>query len=200
MREGVFVAVVGPSGAGKDSLLSGAAKALAVRTDISFVRRVVTRVPDRRSEDHDTLSVEAFQAAKARGAFCLSWSAHGLCYGVPMSALESVRQGCVVVANISRSALADTVRVFGSAMLIEVSAARDVLAERLKARERETPADVERRLQRAAVFDIPAGLRRHVVIDNSTTLENGISEMIAAIAGAASPDAGAPRGVSAGIR
>lgn len=184
MPEGVFVAVVGPSGAGKDSLLNGAASTLAARTDIRFVRRVVTRVPDRESEDHDTLSVEAFNAAKARGAFCLSWSAHGLHYAVPMSALEATRQGCVVVANLSRSALTEMVRVFGSAMLIEVTAAREVLAERLRARQREAPADVEKRLQRAATFDIPAGLRRHVVIDNSTTLESGVRDMIEAIVNA----------------
>lgn len=184
MPDGVFVAVVGPSGAGKDSLINGAARALAARTDIRFVRRVITRVPDPGSEDHDTLSVETFEAEKARGAFCLDWTAHGLNYAVPMSALDAARQGCVVVANLSRSALTDMVRVFDHSMLIEVTAAPEVLAERLKARQRETPADIERRLQRAATFTVPASLRRHVVVDNSTTLESGVRAMVEAITNA----------------
>lgn len=181
MPEGVFVAVVGPSGAGKDTLLNGAARALAAQTDIRFVRRVITRAPDRASEDHDTLSVEAFNAEKARGAFCLSWAAHGLHYGVPISALHATRQGCVVVANLSRSALTDMTDIFERAMLIEVTAARDVLAQRLMARKREAPTEVEERLRRSSAFAVPAGLRGHIVIDNSTTLESGVRDMAEAI-------------------
>src|SRR5215207_2300078 len=109
LPEGVFVAIVGPSGAGKDTLLKAAAEALSHRPDIVFVRRVITRTSDGVSEDHDTLTPHAFEAARTAGLFCLSWRAHGLFYGLPHSALDAVRRGDAVVANVSRTVLVDAV-------------------------------------------------------------------------------------------
>ena len=84
-RQGAFVAVVGPSGAGKDTLIGYAKARLAEkgRGRFHFVRRVITRAADGSTEDHDTLSPMAFERAEADGAFALSWEAHGLCYGLP---------------------------------------------------------------------------------------------------------------------
>ena len=78
LRNGVFVAVVGPSGAGKDTLIAYARDRLAERRRVEFVRRVITRPSDRSSEDHDTLADAAFDEAESAGSFALSWSAHGL--------------------------------------------------------------------------------------------------------------------------
>jgi ribose 1,5-bisphosphokinase len=181
LPEGIFVAVVGPSGAGKDTLLNGAAKALAGRTDIIFVRRIITRSPDGATEDHDTMSDEAFQAASQAGDFSLSWHANGLSYALPRSTITAQRSGATIVANLSRSVLNDAVRVYGSVVLIEVTATQEVLAQRLLARGRETAEDVEKRLQRDPGFDVPSCIRKHVVIDNSGVLEQGIGKMTDAI-------------------
>jgi len=43
IRNGAFVAVVGPSGAGKDTLIAHARDALAGEPQVEFVRRVITR-------------------------------------------------------------------------------------------------------------------------------------------------------------
>jgi len=184
LREGTFVAVVGPSGAGKDTLLNGAAEALAGRGDIIFVRRIITRSPDGATEDHDTLSPEAFQHAQAEGEFSLSWAANGLCYALPQSAWEAKRGGKVVVANVSRAVLSDAVAVFGAIVLIEVTASRDVLFQRLCSRGREAPAEIEKRLARKPGFDVPPGVSRHLVVDNSGAIETGIAKMAEAIASA----------------
>ena len=186
MPEGVFVAVVGPSGAGKDTLLNGAAEALADREDIVFVRRVITRSPDGATEDHDTLSVEAFEAGHQAGEFCLSWHANGLSYALPQSALTAQRSGSTVVANLSRAVLGETCRDFRPILLIEVSAAHHVLAARLLARGRETAEDVEQRLKRSQDFDVPACIAQHMIIDNSGSLDDGIRLMSEAIRSAAS--------------
>src|SRR5690606_17796598 len=83
---GTFVAVVGPSGAGKDSVINFARDKLG--DEVVVVRRVVTRTADGGSEDHDSLSAEAFAAAERGGQFALSWEAHGLNYGLPITLEE----------------------------------------------------------------------------------------------------------------
>jgi ribose 1,5-bisphosphokinase len=60
IRNGAFVAVVGPSGAGKDTLIAHARSALAGEPQIDFVRRVITRPSDGQTEDHDTLADAEF--------------------------------------------------------------------------------------------------------------------------------------------
>jgi len=101
---GVFVAVVGPSGAGKDTLISGARERLAADGRFVFPRRVVTRETSR-FEDHDTVSPERFMELEAKGAFALSWGAHGLRYGVPAAVHGELGYGRAVICNLSRGAL-----------------------------------------------------------------------------------------------
>ena len=62
---GLFVAIVGPSGAGKDSVIRGLSERLTAGDDVLVARRVVTR-PSDAYEDHDTL--EESEAAFADGA------------------------------------------------------------------------------------------------------------------------------------
>lgn len=180
MPEGIFVAVVGPSGAGKDTILRHAAQAMAGRDDVHFVRRVITRLSDGITEDHDTLTEADFENAEASGAFCLTWSAHGLRYGVPASALHSARQGKTVVANISRTALGDALSAFGRLAIIEISADRQVLADRIAARGREPLADVVARLERSVALTVPPRTT-HIRIDNSGPIETALEAFLSAL-------------------
>lgn len=85
---GAFIAVVGASGAGKDALLSYARKRAGARA--RFPRRAITRPPGP-GEDRDPVTEAQFAAARERGAFALCWRAHGLWYGIPVSADAGVR-------------------------------------------------------------------------------------------------------------
>lgn len=169
MGEGVFVAVVGPSGAGKDSLIAYARARLADEAEIQFVRRVVTRPSDAAAEDHDTLSEGDFAAAEARGAFALSWQAHGLSYGLPASVDHGVEAGHVVVANLSRAAIPALTRRYASVIVVEVVAAPEILAGRIAGRARESAGEAAARLVRRATID--AGGATVVTLDNSGALE-----------------------------
>ena len=73
LEGGVFIAVVGPSGAGKDTLINYARERLAGETAVLFVRRTVTRPNEGAGEDHETLTSEEFDRRKRRGVFSLSW-------------------------------------------------------------------------------------------------------------------------------
>ena len=76
----MIFAVVGPSGAGKDTLIRGA---LAARPDLRLVRRVITRPTDAGGEAFEGVTEQAFQQRSAMGDFAREWQAHGLRYGIP---------------------------------------------------------------------------------------------------------------------
>ena len=169
MGDGVFVAVVGPSGAGKDSLISYARRRLGGEGAIEFVRRVVTRQSDGATEDHDSLAEEEFSAAEARGEFALSWRAHGLSYGLPARVDRGIESGHVMVANLSRAAIPALNRRYANVVIVEVMADPEILASRIAGRARESAGDVASRLARQARID--AGDATVVRLDNGGALE-----------------------------
>jgi ribose 1,5-bisphosphokinase len=176
---GVFAAVVGPSGAGKDTLIDYARKELRAREDVLFVRRIITREADSGSEDHGTLDRDAFAASVADGHFAVHWEAHGLQYGIPVDALKHVNEGGMAVANCSRRALNLVMEVFPAVKILFVTAQPSVLADRLAARGREKRSDIVKRLSRS----VPAfaGSDNAVVIDNSGLLSEAQDRFIAAL-------------------
>ena len=138
--------VVGPSGAGKDTLMALAAERLSTEPRIVFGRRIVTREADS-SEDHDSLILAAFDAALARGEFALAWKAHGLSYGVPRAALRSLEAGDTVVFNVSRAVVEAARAQFSNVRVVLVTAPPNVLESRLKGRGRD--GDIAKRLARS---------------------------------------------------
>lgn len=166
---GSFVALVGPSGAGKDTLMSGAAVHPALDPRVRFARRTVTRAALVASEDHDSLDAAAFARAESEGAFSLVWAAHGLRYGLPGSIHAELARGAVVVANLSRRSLDDAARRFGALHVVEVTARPDILLARLSSRGREAEATILDRLRRSVPVDPPAGADL-LRIDNSGDL------------------------------
>ncbi|MCR0983945.1 phosphonate metabolism protein/1,5-bisphosphokinase (PRPP-forming) PhnN [Roseomonas populi] len=175
---GVLVGVVGPSGAGKDTLMEAARAALAGDPRVTFLRRAVTRPAEAGGEDHLPLSREAFLAGREAGHFALWWEAHGLLYGIPAGPLEAaLAKGCAAVANLSRRALADADARF-PLRVVEITASPDVLATRLAARGRESAEDIARRLAREA--PLPAGLAVDRVV-NDTSVEAGAGQLLRAL-------------------
>ncbi|TIU50532.1 MAG: phosphonate metabolism protein/1,5-bisphosphokinase (PRPP-forming) PhnN [Mesorhizobium sp.] len=150
IRHGVFVAVVGPSGAGKDTVIGYAKALFADEKQLEFVRRVITRPSDAASEDHDTLADAAFAEAEADGAFAISWEAHGLRYGLPADVDWSVSNGHVAVANVSRAVIPTLRERYANLAIVEITASPQVLAERLAMRGRESRGEVLARLARSA--------------------------------------------------
>lgn len=142
--------VVGPSGAGKDTLMDAARAALAGDMRFGFARRLITRPAMVGAEDHDSCSEAEFLAAQARAELALSWQAHGLRYGIPAAALDGIAQGRVVIANISRGVIPAAERLARRVVVAEVTAPVAVLAQRLAARGRESEADIASRLAREA--------------------------------------------------
>jgi ribose 1,5-bisphosphokinase len=176
---GAFVAVVGPSGAGKDTLLAVARAHLAGDPSILFVRRVVTRRADASAEDHDSLSEAEFDVAEQEGRFAIAWRAHGLAYGLPAAIDRHVANGGTAVANVSRTALAILRSRYARVVVVNVTAPPEVLAARIAARGREAAGDAASRLSRTASVEADAS------IDNSGPVAVGAAALAAAILKAA---------------
>src|SRR5664279_1853677 len=103
LMSGRLVLVVGPSGAGKDTLIAAAKAALADDRRFVFPRRVVTREAIAALEEHDSVSAAEFALREAQGAYALSWAAHGLRYGLPARLVDDLAAGRVIVVNASRT-------------------------------------------------------------------------------------------------
>jgi ribose 1,5-bisphosphokinase len=169
----MIFAIVGPSGAGKDTLIEGA---LRLRPDLRLIRRVITRPTGAGGEDFLGVTEADFATRLSRGDFALHWQAHGLSYGIPKAQLAAPGD---VIFNGSRAALPQAVQVFPNLRVILVTAPDPILAARLAARGRETEADIRQRLTRAA-FTLPAGITAQTVI-NDGALETGIDRLLAAL-------------------
>ena len=137
---GQLVLVVGPSGAGKDTLIAAARVKHAGNERFVFPRRIVTRAANA-FEDHDTISPEGFRAAVDAHGYALSWEAHGLGYGLPLTIDDDIGAGRVVVANVSRGSIDDAARRYRFVHIVYVFATPEVLAARIAARGREPASE-----------------------------------------------------------
>lgn len=179
MTPAPLILVVGPSGAGKDSLMEGARQRLSGEPGFHFARRIITRPASPETEDYHSVTPEEFANIEAAGGFLLAWSAHGLAYGIPAEVNSHRRHGTAVVVNTSRTVVDEARATLAPVGVIVVTAPADLLAFRLALRGRESADDIRRRLDRAPA-PLPAGPRVCEVI-NDSTLDVGIDRFVAAL-------------------
>jgi ribose 1,5-bisphosphokinase len=176
---GRLILVIGPSGAGKDTLIGLARAACADDRNILFPRRVVTREASA-FEDNEQISVDAFRQARTRGDFAVHWEAHGHCYALPRAIDDDIRAGRTVVANVSRRVVDAIRRAYAEVTVVSITAPSEILAERLAARARSSDGEIEHRLSRA-VDDVATG--PDVTIANIGSVEDHARELVRVIKG-----------------
>jgi len=176
---GLLVLVVGPSGAGKDTLIDCAKAILEDDAAVVFARREITRAQDAGGEDHVEVSPEAFDARQASGGYLLSWKAHGLGYGVPATLAGEIAAGRRVVVNVSRGVVEDARARFARVRVVSITADAAILAQRLAARGRESAAQIEARLARADAVEVSGD--DVVEVRNEGEVVAGVAQLLEAI-------------------
>ncbi|MFC7397905.1 phosphonate metabolism protein/1,5-bisphosphokinase (PRPP-forming) PhnN [Chelatococcus sp. GCM10030263] len=172
---GQLVLVVGPSGAGKDTLIDHARRRLGADQQFHFIRRTVTR-PPAVGEDYETIDIAEFERRVKGGSFALHWQAHDIFYGLPTVIRDWMARGGIVVANGSRAAVPQARSRFPDLHVVTIVVPPTIIAARLRARGRETEAMIADRLARqpsVEAVEIPT-----YEIDNSGSPEAGGEALI----------------------
>lgn len=173
-----LVYVMGPSGAGKDSVLAGVRAALGPGERIAVAHRYITRPNVAGDEGHVSVSSAEFSGRASAGLFAYKWSAHGCEYGIGIEVEAWRRAGFLVVVSGSRahfSTLSEEV------VPVLITADPGTLRRRLAARGRDDSVSIVRRLQREVAIDHPLLL----TIDNTGPLDDSVHKLLAALRNAA---------------
>jgi|SRR5215469_4437601 len=185
-KPGVLILVAGPSGSGKDTLISAARCALKENLGFVFPPRFITRA-DQTGEEHIYVSPEDFEHLRREGRFFLNWTAHGLSYGIPAGIREDLEAGRATVFNISRRMIPAAREKWLYTRVIAVTVEPEALRLRLRARGRESEDEIEARVRRAYdqayAIDGPAhSLNNSGPLDES--IENFLSLLLRLCGGA----------------
>jgi ribose 1,5-bisphosphokinase len=179
-----IVYVMGPSGAGKDSVLRYARERLDGQHPIVFAHRYITRPPTPGDENHIALTASEFAARKARNLFAMHWHAHGFEYGIGIEIEQWREAGCLVVVSGSREHFERQLASAAGIVPVIITSDPETLTARLTARSREDAHTVRERVARAVAA--PQAHPALVTIDNSGPLEHAGDSFLKLLRDAAS--------------
>ena len=147
---GLLLIISGPSGVGKTTITHHVEQALDATFSVSLTTRPKTE-KDIEGEDYQFVTREAFDAAVARNEL-LEWAeVFGNCYGTPRAPVEAaLRQGKLVILEIDVQGAEQVKQNLPQAFAMFVLPPSErVLLERLRKRQREDEAIIQRRFAKA---------------------------------------------------
>ncbi len=176
---GPLVYVMGPSGAGKDSILDRARCLLSIDAPIVFAHRYITRPAEAGGENHVALSRAEFALRRSRGLFAFHWHAHGNDYGIGREIQAWREADLTVVVSGSREHYEKVAGSDPGLQPVLITAPAGTLKARLTARGREGASAAASRLARSEAYAVDDP--RLVTIVNDGVLNDAAQAFVTAI-------------------
>lgn len=172
---------MGPSGAGKDSLLDACRGQDVSGRRLRIAPRHITRRAGSVGEDHIALTPAAFRVQMDNGDFALHWHANGRRYGISIAVDEWLANGDPVLVNGSRAHLDEALAKYGD-RLVPILVCVDLhrQRQRLLDRGRESADEIDARIERSR--RLQARLEhRFATINNDGSLTHATRQLLAII-------------------
>ena len=176
---GPLVYVMGPSGAGKDSVMNRARTLLPSTAPVFFAHRYITRPADSGGENHVALSEAEFLLRREHGLFAFDWEAHGNHYAIGCEIEIWRKAGLTVVVSGSREHFLNAHGLDADTHPVLITAPAERLVERLAERGREDSGAAAKRLGRGAAYTVDDA--RLVTIMNDGALETAAQAFVSLI-------------------
>lgn len=174
---GRLIYVMGPSGAGKDTVLQGVLRLMGDRACLA--PRVVTRQAVPAEQGCLPVTEQEFIDMECAGLLAMSWRANGLAYGILHHVDARLAAGQDVFINGSRAYLPMALTRYADLVPVMLRVRPRLLQERLLRRGRESMTQIQARLLRnltvSAVTDSMS--RQMLWIDNSGSPDEAVQTL-----------------------
>ncbi len=139
---------VGPSGAGKDTLINRLRQTPHFSSEIYFVKRLVDRPAHESTLLDEYLSSSDFAKALDHQELAMHWVANQHQYGIRVSELDHALRYPMSVINGSRAYAFELKSKYPYAEIIHITASESSIKGRLQIRQRENNVEIEKRIKR----------------------------------------------------
>ena len=177
MKQPTLFYLIGPSGAGKDALLSYAREHLAGSVSVLFSHRYITRSSQAGGEDYISLTQAEFDQRQQLGLFALSWRSHQYAYGIGIEIDAWMQAGAHVVVNGSREYLRQAGQRYPQMQVILLEVSEEIIRQRLVERGRETAQEIEARIAHNQQLPPVEHPRLHLLNNDASLAETGAKLM-----------------------
>ena len=180
----LFIVLSGPSGAGKDALLTKMKESGYPLEYITTVTTRVQRAEEKDNVDYHFISTGKFQEMLKNNEL-LEWAnVYGNWYGVPKEPIkQALERGRDTIVKVDTQGAATIKKIMPEAVFIFLMPpSREELATRLKQRHTESPSDlalriktVEEEIKQLPLFD-------YIVVNKQDKIDLAVSDITAIIA------------------
>jgi len=173
---GTLFLIVGNSGSGKDSIISGVIEKYPLNLKkIYNPKRYITRPPSKTEENIHITPIE-FKKLSEQGQFAFEWHIYGLDYGIPTKIDEFLLKEHPVIVNVSRTIIKEARKSYKNLKVIFINVPLEITIDRLKERGREKEKYLDKRIHRAR--DHQEFQEADYLIDNTGPLDYAVDRLL----------------------